>query len=262
MRSDLLSDRARILIVDDHLEILDFIADDLEESYEVATAVNGKEALEYLGANDVDLIVSDVIMPLMNGYELCTKIKENVYYSHIPFIMLTAKNSMQSKIKGLEYGADAYIEKPFAPDFLQAQINSLLRNRRHVHEHYKHIPSMPIDSVAYNKSDQAFLRKLNLLILDNISEASLCVDTLADHMCMSRTTLYRKIKVLSDLSPNELINITRLKRAAQLLLEGEYKIYEISNILGFSTPSHFTRNFHKQFGISPKEYIADNQRKN
>ncbi|WP_028296070.1 response regulator transcription factor [Olivibacter sitiensis] len=259
MKTDFFSEKSTILLADDHQEILDFIADDLEEQYEIIQTSNGKEALDYLQVNDVDLIVSDVMMPVMDGYEFCTKIKEDIYFSHIPFIMLTAKNSLQSKIEGLEYGADAYIEKPFSPHFLQAQIASLLRNRKHVHEHYQNTPSAPLDSIAHNKSDQVFLKKLNRLILENISEPSLCVDMLAEHMYMSRPTLYRKIKVLSDLSPNELINVTRLKCAAQLLLEGEYRIYEIAHKLGFSTPSHFTRNFQKRFGMSPKEYVAGRQ---
>ncbi len=243
-----------ILVADDHQEILDFIADDLSEYYYVLKAADGEQALSCLENHPVDLIVSDVMMPKIDGYELCTRLKENLHFSHIPFIMLTAKNSLQSKIEGLEYGADAYIEKPFSPTFLQAQITSLLRNRQHVRAHYNHSPSSHIQSSALNKSDRVFLEKLNLLILDNVTEQSLCVDLLADRMNMSRPTLYRKIKALSDLSPNELINVTRLKKAAEYLNDGQYKVYEISSLVGFSSSSHFIRNFQKQFGISPKEW--------
>ncbi len=247
--------RSTILIADDHQDILDFIAEVLGDSYIIVKANNGQEVLDYLSEHAVDLIVSDIMMPYIDGYELCTKLKEDITYSHIPFIMLTAKISLQSKIEGLKYGADAYIEKPFSPSFLQAQIDSLLRNRRHVREHYNKSPVAPLQSIALNKSDQAFLEKLNMLILKNISEPCLSVDMLADNMNMSRPTLYRKIKAVSDLSPNELINITRLKRAAELLLDGGYKIYEISTMVGFNWPSHFTRNFQKQFGVGPKEYV-------
>ncbi len=246
---------ATIVIADDHQEILDFIADDLEEQYRVIKMTNGQEALDYIKLYPVDLIVSDLIMPIMDGYELCTAIKDDLQYSHIPFIMLTAKNSLQSKIEGLEFGADAYIEKPFSPTFLQAQISSLLRNRKSLRAHYDATPPAQSDVDAEATGDQLFLQKLNTLILENMSEQTLCVDMLAERMCMSRPTLYRKIKALSDLSPNELINITRLKKAAQLLTNHGYKVYEIANKLGFSTPSHFTRNFQKQFGISPKEFI-------
>lgn len=243
-----------ILVADDHQDILDFIADDLSDLYHVLKAADGEYALNCLDEHAVDLIVSDIMMPRVDGFELCTRLKENIHYSHIPFIMLTAKNSLQSKIEGLEYGADAYIEKPFSPTFLQAQIASLLRNRQNVRAHYYHSPSSPMQSIAINKSDRAFLEKLNQLITDNITEQSLCVDLLADRMNMSRPTLYRKIKALSDLSPNELINITRLKKAAELLSDGSHKVYEISGLVGFSSSSHFIRNFQKQFGISPKEW--------
>ncbi len=256
MPVDFETEKSIILLADDHADILDFIADDLEDKYEIVKAHNGKEALEYVYAHDVDLIVSDIMMPQLNGYEFCTKLKEDEKYSHIPFIMLTAKNSLQSKIEGLEYGADAYIEKPFSPNFLEAQIASLLRNRKHVKDHFQRIPSSPLEISGHNKSDQAFLKKLNKLILENMADPSLCVDMLADRLYMSRPTLYRKIKVLSDLSPNELINLTRLNKASQLLLDGEYKVYEIANLLGFSTASHFSRNFQKQFGTSPKDYTA------
>ncbi|WP_437918992.1 response regulator transcription factor [Sphingobacterium sp. LRF_L2] len=246
--------KSTILVADDHLEILDFIADDLSDQYHVLKACDGNQALAHLDNAAVDLIVSDVMMPGIDGYELCARLKDSMHYSHIPFILLTAKNSLQSKIEGLEYGADAYIEKPFSPTFLQAQISSLLRNRQNVREHYNHSPNSSIQSMALNKSDSAFLEKLNSLILEHITEQSLCVDLLADQMHMSRPTLYRKIKALSDLSPNELINITRLKKAAELLRERNYRIYEISSMVGFSSSSHFIRNFQKQFGISPKEW--------
>lgn len=251
--------KSTVLVADDHQEILDFIADDLCDSYHVLKAKDGVGALTLLTEQPVDVIICDIMMPNMDGYALCTRLKEDIRFCHIPFIMLTAKNSLQSKIEGLEYGADAYIEKPFSPTFLQAQISSLLRNRQNVRAHYNHSPTSPLQSIALNQADQAFLNQLNQLILDNITEASLCVDLLADRMHMSRPTLYRKIKALSDLSPNELINITRLKKAAQLLEEGHYRIYEISSLVGFSSSSHFIRNFQKQFGISPKEW-ADQHR--
>lgn len=254
--------KSTILVADDHQEILDFIADDLSDQYHILKASDGEQALQYLDGYAVDLIVSDIMMPGVDGYELCTRLKENIHFSHIPFIMLTAKTSLQSKIEGLEYGADAYIEKPFSPNFLQAQIASLLRNRQHVRAHYNHSPNTPLQSIALNKSDKVFLDKLNKLILDNITEQSLCVDLLADRMHMSRPTLYRKIKALSDLSPNELINITRLKKAAEYLHDGNYKVYEISSMIGFSSSSHFIRNFQKQFGISPKEWSEQRRQSN
>lgn len=256
-----LEKRSTVLIADDNQEILDLIADDLSENYEVIKVTNGQEAINCLQENRVDLILSDVMMPYVDGYELCARIKDSVNHCHIPVVLLTAKINLHYKIQGLNHGADAYIEKPFSLSYLQAQISSLLRNRHHVREHYSKSPETPLQSIAFNKADQAFLQKLNSLIMDNLSQEGLCVDMLAEHMHMSRPTLYRKIKAISNLSPNELINITRLKRATELLIDREFKIYEISALVGFNSSSHFTRNFQKQFGISPKEYADSIQTK-
>ena len=247
--------KSTVLLADDNQDILDFIADDLENTFHIVKTLNGLQALEYVKNNQVDVVVSDIMMPVMNGYELCTELKQNVTFSHIPFIMLTAKNSIQSKIEGLEYGADAYIEKPFSPSFLQAQISSLIKNREKIREHFINVIESPVSSSKLNNSDQKFLDKIHGFILDNIANQNLCVDMLADEMNMSRPTLYRKIKSITDIPPNEIINIIRLTKAKQLLVEGELKIYEISNCIGYSTPSHFTRNFQKHFGVSPKDYL-------
>lgn len=245
-----------LLVVDDHVEILDFIADDLSDDYEVLRAENGRQAMEALADNAVQLIVSDVMMPELDGYELCRLIKSDVEYSHIPVILLTAKNTLQSKIRGLEHGADAYIEKPFSPEHLHAQINSLLSNRNKVREYFASSPLAHIKTMALTKADERFLERLNELIHDHMNEASFDVEHLADKMNMSRPTLYRKIKAISDLTPNDLINVARLKKAALLLSEGTYKIYEISEMVGYSSQTHFGRNFQKQFGMSPSEYMA------
>ncbi|GGC27117.1 hypothetical protein GCM10011386_18960 [Parapedobacter defluvii] len=250
------TERPLILVVDDHVEILDFIADDLSDDYEVLRAENGHQAIEILTDHAVQLVVSDVMMPEMDGYALCRLIKSDVEHSHIPVILLTAKNTLQSKIQGLEQGADAYIEKPFSPEHLHAQINSLLSNRNKVREFFASSPLAHIKTMAHTRADERFLEKLNELILDCMGDASFDVEHLADKMNMSRPTLYRKIKAISDLTPNDLINVARLKKAAQLLSEGQYKIYEISDRVGYSSQTHFGRNFQKQFGMSPSEYMA------
>ncbi|EDM35337.1 putative two-component system sensor kinase/response regulator fusion protein [Pedobacter sp. BAL39] len=247
--------RQVILLVDDNEDILDFVSDDLSEKYEVLTATNGVEALALLQTEIVHLVVSDVMMPEMDGFELCDRIKSELEFSHIPVVLLTAKNSMQSKIEGLEMGADAYVEKPFSPEFLQVQIASLLKNRSKIQAYYSSSPLIHMKSMAYSKADESFLGKLNDTIYKNLDNPDLDVDHLADHMNISRPTLYRKIKSISDLSPNELINLARLKKAAELLNEGMLKIYEISEMVGYSSQSHFGRNFAKQFGMSPTDYL-------
>jgi CheY-like chemotaxis protein len=145
-----------ILLVDDKEDIIDFISGDLEETYHVLKAPNGKEALEVLGKEAVQLVVSDVMMPVMDGFELCKIIKTNFDYSHIPVIILMAKNALQSKIEVLETGADAYIEKPFSPEYLQVQIANLIANRSKIKEYFASSPLVHIKSIAYSKADELF----------------------------------------------------------------------------------------------------------
>ncbi|WP_333574683.1 response regulator transcription factor [Sphingobacterium sp.] len=246
--------KSNLLLVDDHTELLEFIADDLNEDYQITTSSNGREALDLLASEYFDLIVSDVMMPEMDGFELCQKIKEDIAYAHIPVILLTAKNSIESKIQGLEFGADAYIEKPFSPAFLRAQIASLLKNRVKVKEFFIKNPMSQIQHIGQNQSEQEFLLKIEEIIMQHLDDPQFNVDKMADILCMSRPTLYRKINVVSSLSPNELINLTRLRKAAELLIQKQYKVYEISNLLGYSSATHFSRNFQKQFGQSPTEF--------
>jgi len=246
-----------ILLVDDNEEILDFLERVLSSKYSILKAEDGLEAIRLLETEAVQLIISDVMMPVMDGFELCKIIKSNFEYSHIPVILLTAKNSIQSKVEGLELGADAYIEKPFSKEHLQAQIASLLNNRNMIREYFASSPLVHIKSIAHSKADERFLETLNDSICANIEDTDLDVEKLAKIMNMSRITLYRKIKAISVLTPFEVINITRLKKAAELLAEGDYKIYEVSDMVGFSSQSNFARNFQKQFGMTATEYVKE-----
>ena len=248
-----------LLLVDDNEEILEFLERILNSKYSILKAPDGQEAINVLKAEAVQLVISDVMMPVMDGFELCKIIKTDIEYSHIPVILLTAKNTIQSKVEGLELGADAYIEKPFSKEHLRAQIASLLNNRNMIREYFASSPLVHIKSMAHSKADERFLETLNDTICLHIEEVDLDVEKLAKIMNMSRITLYRKIKAISVLTPIELINITRLKKAAGLLAEGSYKIYEIADKVGFSTQSNFTRSFQKQFGITPTEYIHSKQ---
>ncbi len=248
-----------ILLIDDNEEILDFLERILTNKYAILKAADGKEALKLLETEAVQLMVSDVMMPVMDGFELCKIIKSNVEYSHIPVILLTAKNTIQSKVQGLELGADAYIEKPFSKEHLMAQIASLLANRNSIREFYASSPLVHIRSMAHTKADEHFLEKLDAAICENMEDVDMDVEKLAKVMNMSRITLYRKIKAISILTPLEVINITRLKKAAELLAEGSHKIYEIADMVGFSSQSNFARSFQKQFGITPTEYLHSKQ---
>lgn len=244
-----------LLIVDDNEEILEFLNDDLEEKYTVYKACNGQEALNLLMQESIQLVISDIMMPVMDGFELCRRIKSNLEMSHIPIILLTAKNTLQSKIEGLEMGADAYIDKPFSPEHLQVQIANLLMNRNKIKEYYANTPLAHINSMAHTRADQNFLEELNDIVLTHIEDTSLDVEHLARYLNVSRPTLYRKLKAISNLSPNEIINITRLKKAALLFTEGLHNINEIAEIVGYTSATHFGRNFQKQFGMTPSEFI-------
>jgi signal transduction histidine kinase/DNA-binding response OmpR family regulator len=243
-----------LLIVEDNEEMLQFITDKLSKQYNILKAGNGIEAIGFLDKYIINLIISDVMMPLMNGLELCVKVKESLEYSHIPVILLTAKTTLQNKISGLESGADAYIEKPFSLDHLQAQISNLLDNRRKIKEAFAHLPLIHTKSIALNKADEQFLNKVTDIIYKNIAIPDFNVDQLSEALYMSRSSLLRKIKGISEFTPNDFIRLIRLKRAAEILQEGEYKVNEVCFLVGFSSPSYFSKAFHKQFGILPKDF--------
>ena len=252
-----LSENARpvILIVEDEEEMRRFIARELAEQYQVAEAANGKAALAFIRQQTVNLIVSDVMMPLMDGFELCNEVKNDVSISHIPFILLTAQHNLQSRLKGLNTGADAYMEKPFSIELLLAQVNNLLKSREQLGKAYLEKPQTPIRSLAVSAADDLFLNKLNAYLETHLNQPALSVETLAGEMHMSTSNLYRKIKGLSGLSPNDFIRITRLKKAISLMQQGENRINEIAYQVGFSSPAYFSTCFQKQYGKTPTEYL-------
>lgn len=250
-----MTEKPIILLVDDNEEILDFTASNLVENYDIVKCLNGIEALDYLRENIAHLIVSDIMMPEMDGFELCRQVKSDVQMSHLPFILLTAKDTLQSKLEGLELGADAYIEKPFSPKHLRMQIANLLANRYRIKEYFANSPLAHVKSIAHTKEDERFLEKLNAIILEHIQEQELDVERLAKYLNMSRPTFYRKIKAISDLTPNELINLTKLKKAAELLAEGAHNINLIAEGLGYNSARVFIKNFQKQFSMTPAEYL-------
>lgn len=244
-----------VLLVDDEEDILIFLQRIFKNKYKPFTATDGIIALEVLKEETIDLVISDVMMPGMDGFQLCEIIKSEFETAHIPVILLTAKNSIQSKVQGLELGADAYIEKPFSKEHLMAQICSLLTNRNKIRSYFASSPLAHIKTIAHNRQDEKFLVSLNESIHNNMNDRELDVEKLARIMNMSRITLYRKIKAVCDLTPIELINLTRLKKAAQLLAADDYRIFEVADMIGYSSQSNFARNFHKQFNMTPTEYV-------
>lgn len=244
-----------MLIVDDNEEMLNFLSSSFSNQYSIVTAEDGVEALEKLKENDVTLIVSDWMMPRMDGVEFCKTLRSDQAISHIPFILLTAKTDINSKIEGMDCGADAYIEKPFSVQYLEACIKNLLDLRNLLRQKFSKMPMVPLNSIASNTVDNKFLTSINEIIEANFSNPELTVDFLAEQLCISRSGLFAKIKTLANITPNELIQIVRLKKAATLLTENKYRINEICYMVGFNNPSYFAKCFQKQFGIKPGEFV-------
>lgn len=250
-----------MLIVDDNEDMLNFLSSHFQTSYTIVTAVDGVDALNKLKEQEVALIISDWMMPNMNGIDLCKAVRNNQLTSHIPFIMLTAKTDTEAKITSMNCGADAYIEKPFSLQYLEACIKNLLELRLQLRQKFSQMPTVSINSIAANQSDKVFLEKMNHLIEENLNNEELSVDFLAEKLCISRSGLFVKIKGLANTTPNEMIQIIRLKKAASLLLENQYRINEVSYMVGFNNPSYFSKCFQKQFGMKPGEYIASHAHK-
>lgn len=246
-----------VLIVDDNEEMVNFLTSTFSDSYQILSALDGVEALEVLASHpDVVLIVADWMMPRMDGIELCRQVRENTDTSHIPFILLTAKADDASKVAGMDCGADAYIEKPFSVQYLEACMKNLVGLRAMLRQKYASSPLAPLTSVANNNVDSRFLQEMTDIIEAHFSDSNLSVDFLTEQMGISRSSLYNKIKSLTDKTPNELIQLMRLKKAAQLLMEKKYRINEICYMVGFNNPSYFSKCFSKQFGMKPGEFVT------
>lgn len=253
------SSRYCVLYVEDNVEMVEFMNDLLMDDFQVLTARNGEKALEILNSNYVDIIISDIMMPVMDGWELCKAIKNNIDLCHIPIIFLTAKNDLQSKISGLKLGAEAFVEKPFSYDHLKVQILSLLDNRQKEREAFAKKPFFPMRNMQLNKADEEFMNKVIAVIEENITHENFNVERMAEILCMSRSGMLRKIKMLFNLSPIDFIRVIRLKKAAELIQTGNYRLSEICYMVGVSSPSYFSKLFLKQFGMSPKDFEKQNK---
>lgn len=247
-------DRHTILMVEDHVELSAYLGKFVQADYNVLLASNGVEALRILEAQPVDLIITDIAMPEMDGITLCEYIRRDFRISHLPIIMLTADTNVQSKIDGIGNGADAYLEKPISLGLLAAQIGTILRKRDYLRKMLSQPDPGRLSSIATHDRDREFLDRIEAIILDNLSNPDFSVDHIAKHLAISRSGLYAKLSSLSETPPNELIRVVRLRKAAEYLEMGEYRVNEICYLVGFNSPSYFTRCFVKQYGKTPKEY--------
>lgn len=244
-----------ILLVEDNKELLSFMKENLSKKWNVFAASNGAEALAILDKEKVSVVVSDIVMPIIDGIELCRRISSNVSTCNIPVILLTARTNTDSKIEALRSGVAAYIEKPFSMVQLEEQIKNLIDSQTKLKKNLSQNQFIDSGAIARNKSDERFLNKVTEIIVQNIEKENFNVDDLADELCMSRTSLHRKLKGISEYTPGDFIRYIRLKKASELLMNGEYRINEICLLVGFHSQSYFTKSFYKQFGVLPKDYV-------
>ena len=254
-----------LLIVEDNEEIQKYIVESFTDSFEVITANNGEEGKQQALSRIPDIVVSDIMMPVMDGITLCKQLKDDVRTSHIPIILLTAKDSLQDKEEGYEVGADSYLTKPFSASLLRSRINNLLDSRKKLVAQFQaqSTPGSQIDlsekriviAEALSKLDNEFIEKITLLIEENLSSEKIDINYLSDKMCMSGSTLYRKMKALTGLSTNEYIRKVKMENAERLLLEGKFNISEIAYKVGMNSTGYFRQCFKEEFGVSPSDYL-------
>ena len=257
--SDYDSTRSSLLIVEDNQEFRLYLAREFNEEYNVFLAANGKMAIEVLQTQKIDLVISDIMMPVMDGCELCNEIKSNPEFSHIPVLLLTAAVGTETRIETLQVGADGYIEKPFPIELLRANITNLFKNKEIAYRQFTSSPLSHFSSAA-SKMDEAFMERLHKIIQDNMADNNLGLDELASQMSTSNSTLYRKVKANTGMNVNEYVRLCRLKRAAELLATQQYRINEVADMLGFSSSSYFAASFQKQFNISPSAFVKNLKR--
>ena len=244
-----------ILLVEDNPDVRAFIRLELEDCYRILEAENGQLGLDLAREHAPDLVVSDVMMPVLDGMAMCRQLKEDAAICHIPVILLTARGSEENQLEGLERGADDYISKPFHMPILQARIHNMLESRRLLRERFAREPlSVEPSEVTVTSVDELFLKRAIEAVEDNMSEEAFNVEALAAALHMSRSALYLKLKALVDQTPQAFMRTLRLKRGAQLLRDGAGNISEIAAEVGFLEPTHFSRGFKKQFGMSPSQY--------
>ena len=245
-----------LLLVEDNEEMRQFLSEQLTHHYTIFTAGNGQQALAVLREHPVDLVLTDVMMPEMDGFELCRRLKADEEQSNVPVVFLTAKNDTDSKVRGLQCGAEAYIEKPFSIKYLRQQLQSILDNRRRERVSFQKKPFFNVDNMKVSHQDEQFMQKVIQHIEHHMADEQFSVDNMADELCMSRSTLLRRIKALYGQSPVELVRTVRLKKAAELIQQGDNKLSEVGYLVGINSPSYFSKLFFKQFGIMPRDFAA------
>jgi len=247
-----------LLIVEDNSDVRNYIKDNLNKEYRVLEAVDGEDGWNKSIEQIPDLIVSDVMMPKMDGFKLCEKIKTDERTSHIPIILLTAKAAKEDKLAGYETGADEYLMKPFEPDELRARIKNLILQRKRLHEHFQRKGMLELNDKKITSVDKKFLLKALEVIHINISDNSFTVEKFAENLAVSRSLLHKKTVALTGEPPRDFIRRIRLKKAAELIEKKFGNLSEIALEVGFDNPAYFSEAFKKQFGVAPSQYLSKN----
>ena len=246
-----------LLLVDDNVEVLDYLEMVFQNQYNIVRAENGVQALAYLDNHEPDLIISDVMMPEMDGITLCKEIKTNVLISHIPIILLTAKATVDNTLEGLKIGADDYVPKPFYPDVLRVKVQNFIEAKKRFIERFVQTEGGVVipKNITHNPLDEEFMNNVLAAINKNMDNEEFSVEELGSMVAMSRSNLFRKLKAITGQTPVEFIYFIRMNKAMQLLLERKHSVSQISFEVGFKSPSSFTKSFKKQFGKAPTDYL-------
>jgi DNA-binding response OmpR family regulator len=244
-----------LLIIEDHTELRQYLQNNFQTTYRVLTAFDGEQGKEIAIAEIPDLVITDLMLPKLDGMEVCRALKGEEKTSHIPVVMLTARSEIKSRIEGLESGADDYIAKPFDFGELNARVENLLETRKRLREKFSKqlsVSPRPIETLSL---DDQFLQKAIGIVEDNISNPSFSVDAFAKEAAMSSAQLYRKVTALTEFTPNDLIRHMRLQRAADLLRRRAGNVADVAYQSGFTSLSYFSKCFREKFGIVPSEYM-------
>jgi signal transduction histidine kinase/DNA-binding response OmpR family regulator len=246
--------RGTILVVEDNRELRRYLVNGLSALFDMLETENGQKALDILKDKDVDLIITDVMMPIMDGVRLCKLVKQNLRTCHIPVYMLSAKVDIKYQLEGLQVGADDYIAKPFSMEVLRTKILNMLRTRYRIFERYSNMTEIKPEKLTNNTMDEELLRKAIAVVEKNMDNVEFSTEQFAREMNMSRSNLHLKLKAITGKSAIDFIHKIRFNRACQLLKEGKYTVSEISFMVGYNTPSYFAARFKKYIGCLPTEY--------
>ena len=251
--------RKKILIVEDNTEFRTFLAGELRTDFDVIEAGDGIQGEEQVLAEYPDLIISDLMMPRRNGIEFCQRMKSDIYTSHIPFILLTAKMSEDSRIESYQAGADSYISKPFNFELLWVRINKLIEQREKWKETFHKTIEITPSSITTTSLDEEFVKKALGYVERNMDNPDYSLEDLSSELGLSKTHLNRKLAAIINMKPLQFIRSVRLKRAAQLLVSSQYNVNEIADMVGFNTLKYFNRYFKEEFGMTPTQYREKNK---